>query len=66
MHVVSTVAAVEKTVGTPVELASHADTCLFGREALVVRETGDTINVSGFVGSLELLKAVPIVTAAVA
>ena len=62
----ATLAAVERNGGTKAELDSHADTCTFGSEALVVQDTGATISVSGFVGSLGTLKNIPIVTAAVA
>jgi hypothetical protein len=47
------------------ELDLHADTCSFGCNAYIVCNTGETINVSGFIDSLGTVKRVPIVTAAV-
>ena len=48
------------------ELDSHADTCCFGPNAYIIRDTDKTISVTGFNEALGTLKDVPIVTAAVA
>jgi hypothetical protein len=49
------------------ELDSHADTCSFGDECLIVSLTGDVVNVSGFTDAIggEMAK-IPIATAALA
>ena len=48
------------------ELNSHADTCSFGDNALVVSQTGDTVAVSGFTGEAGVLTEVPVATIAIA
>jgi hypothetical protein len=51
---------------TRAELDSHADTCLFGRNAYVVKDTGNLVSVKGFVDILGTVKHVPVVTAVIA
>jgi hypothetical protein len=48
------------------ELDSHADTCTFGKGAYVCYDTGETVSVEPFMGSLGSISQIPIVTAAVA
>lgn len=51
---------------TYAELDSHADTSVFGREAYIIRDTGDTVTVAPFDEALGSVKEVPIVTAVIA
>ena len=51
---------------TYAELDSHADTCVFGREAYIIRDTDQTVDVAPFDEALGSVKEVPIVTAAIA
>jgi hypothetical protein len=48
------------------ELDSHADTCLFGRDALLLYQTDESVEVSGFHLSLQKLTNIPIASVAVA
>ena len=48
------------------EMDSHADTCAFGGQAYMVQDTGDHVNVDGFVATIGSVKKVPICTMAVA
>ena len=48
------------------ELDSHADTTTLGKACVVLQDTGRTVTVQGFDGSIGSMKNVPIVTAAVA
>lgn len=48
------------------ELDSHADTCCFGSQAYIVQDTGETISVEPFIGTLGKVDSVPIITAAIA
>ena len=48
------------------ELDSHADTTALGKGCVVLQDTGRTVTVEGFDGSIGSMKNVPIVTAAVA
>ena len=48
------------------ELDSHADTCVVGKEALIVHDFDRTVNVSGFDESLGTVKGLKTVSAAVA
>ena len=48
------------------ELDSHADTTALGKGCLILQDTGRTVTVRGFDGSIGSMKDVPIVTAAVA
>ena len=55
----------EATVGT-MELDSHADTTVFGRNFLVISYTGRECDVSPYTDNYDSVKGVPIVTAATA
>ena len=55
----------ESTVGT-IELDSHADTTVFGRNFLVISYTGRECDVLPYTDTYESVKGVPIVTAATA
>jgi hypothetical protein len=48
------------------ELDSHADTCLFGKDALLLYLTDDSVDVSVFHPSLETLSSVAIASVALA
>ena len=48
------------------DLDSHADTCAFGIQAYMVQDSGDHVNVDGFVSTIGTVKKVPICTMAVA
>ena len=48
------------------ELDSHADTCGVGSAARIIEYTGQTVEVSGFSTSMDSIKNVPIVKAALA
>jgi hypothetical protein len=48
------------------ELDSHADTCSFGDECLIVSLTGDVVNVSGFTDAIGEMAKIPIATIALA
>ena len=48
------------------ELNSHADTCGVGSTARVIEYTGQTVEVSGFATSMDSIKNVPVVKAALA
>ena len=48
------------------DLDSHADTCAFGREVLVLGDTGRTVDVGGFNESIGSVRDVKIVHLAVA
>jgi hypothetical protein len=48
------------------ELDSHADTCLFGKDALLLYQTDESVEVSGFHPSLQKLTNIPIALVAVA
>ena len=48
------------------ELDSHADTCAFGGDCLVVQDTGTQVTVEPFAASLGSMTKVPVVTVAVA
>jgi hypothetical protein len=48
------------------ELDSHADTCGVGSAARIIGYTGQTVKVSGFSTSMDSIKNVPIVKAALA
>ena len=61
-----TISAIHANHGSKAELDSHADTCSFGRNAYLVRDTGETVSVGGFIDSLGTVIRVPVVTAAVA
>ena len=51
---------------TRTELDSHADTCCFGRNALVIAESSHTVDVTPFLSRLDNVSKVPIVSCAVA
>ena len=51
---------------TRVELDSHADTCAFGSNCLVVQDSGDSVRVQGYAGTAGKSHRAKIVTAAVA
>ena len=48
------------------ELDSHADTCAFGGDCLVVQDTGTQVTVEPFAATLGSMPKVPVVTVAVA
>jgi hypothetical protein len=48
------------------EVDSHADTCAFGSQGYMVQNTGDHVNVDGFVSTIGSVKKVPICTMTVA
>lgn len=48
------------------ELDSHCDTCSFGRDAVLVYDTGHTVSVEPFISSLGKVTKVPIGTVAIA
>jgi hypothetical protein len=50
----------------PAEFDSHADTCGVGATARIIEYTGQTVEVSGFASSMNSIKNVPIVRAALA
>jgi hypothetical protein len=62
----NTISQVQVKGDTYCELDSHADTCSFGPDAYILRDTDQTISVTGFLESLGTVKDVPIVTAVVA
>ena len=44
------------------DLDSHANTCAFGTQAYMVQDSGDHVNVDGFVSIIGTVKKVPICT----
>ena len=48
------------------ELDSHCDTCSFGKDAVLVYDTGETVSVAPFISSLGKVTKVPIGTVAIA
>jgi hypothetical protein len=59
-------ATTEGRTATYAELDSHADTCVFGREAYIIKDTDQTVTVAPFDEALGSVKEVPIVTAVIA
>jgi hypothetical protein len=47
-------------------LDSHADTCSFGDDCVIVSLTGDVVNVSGFTDAIGEMAKIPIATVALA
>jgi hypothetical protein len=51
---------------THTELDSHADTCCFGKNALVIAESSHNVDVTPFLSKLGSVSKVPIVSCAMA
>ncbi len=54
------------TIHGPCELDSHGDTCVAGSNCVVIESTNQTVSVSAFTDTHEVIHDVPIVTAATA
>ena len=55
-----------ESIGSRTELDSHADSPVVGRNSLIISDSGQTANVTGFMKDLGKCLLIPIVTAAVA
>jgi hypothetical protein len=56
----------DNVVSETCELDSHADTCVTGANCVAIEETHQTVDMSGFSDSLDTLRSVPIMSAAMA